>query len=112
VKDGCKVVFFLLTARNGARQQVKYSSIEALHEPAGTLRWEERHYRIWTGMHNHGGTGGWVVGWLGEEGKGGRTYILVAVLLLSRNFSLIVACCLKHPMQAGFAGTRVAVLKW
>jgi hypothetical protein len=27
-----------------------------------------------------------VVGWLGEEGKGGRTYILVAVLLLARNF--------------------------
>ena len=81
-KMGAKSCFFSWPQEMGAGQQVKYSSIEALHEPAGTLRWEERHYRIWTGMHNHGGTGGWVVGWLGEEGKGGRTYILVAVLLL------------------------------
>jgi hypothetical protein len=53
----------------GAGQQVKYI-VAALHEPS-ILRWKERHYRIWTGIHDHGGTGGWLVGWQGVEGGGG-----------------------------------------
>ena len=66
----------------GAGQQVKYI-VAALHEPS-ILRWKERHYCIWTGIHDHGGTGGWLVGWQGVEGWGGgeeiQTYILILIM--------------------------------
>ena len=65
----------------GAGQQVKYI-VAALHEPS-ILRWKERHYRIWTGIHDHGGTGGWLVGCRDGGGGGGeeiQTYILILIM--------------------------------